>query len=79
MASSFRYSLGKRFITAVLFWNIGIYVLLFLKEGPSKMFPCYSVLKLRITVIFSCMGTTLSFVPEFVNASLHFRLDAFCL
>lgn len=79
MASSFCYPLGKRFITAVLFWNIGIYVLFCLREGPSKMFALYSVLKLRFTVIFSCMGTTLIFVPESVNVSLHFRVDAICL
>jgi len=60
---------------AILFWNIAIYVLLYLREGWSKMFALYSVLKLRFTVILSLMETTQVFVSGFLNICLSFRLD----
>lgn len=63
---------------AVLFWNIVIYILLYLREGWSKMLALYFVLKLTFTVILSLMGTTLIFVSDFVNVCLSFRLDVIC-
>lgn len=74
MVCFFCHPLGTKFIVAVLFWNIVIHVFLYLREGWSKMFALYSVLKLSFTVILSLMGTTLIFVSDFVNVCLSDRL-----
>lgn len=78
MACLFFHTPGTKLIMIVLFWNIVIRVLLYLKEGWSKIFALYFLLKLSFTVILSSIGTTVIFVSDFVNDCQSFRLDIVC-